>query len=417
MTSRTLLSLPAIVHESRHWRLPLCDSSVLALLEALAEKTNTDLARNLCATLSADPALAIWTVWQVAKTRPQANPSPPSFTAEFPQSITLLAAWLAPRLLQLLDWCDAPAASELSSDQHGKFAALVAESIGAAQHALRVAGRENALSEPCYLAALTTRWQEWLLAANNSEAGPVAAWPAWPLTAPAADNSTYPVARPAADEAWRRWLVEIPGIHKTLPALAAQLRRLVELEQSFAERLQTAKLESLKEFAYGAGHELNNPLANIASRAQTLLKEETHPERRRRLAAINTQAFRAHEMLADMMLFAHPPRPVWEQVDVTALVREVLAGLAEQAAAQQTTLQAPTRIEPLPIVADAAQLRVALRAVCQNSLEALNQGGQVTIEVCRCDGVEGSTEQPTSAVQIQVTDNGPGIAPEIRDKL
>ncbi len=96
------------------------------------------------------------------------------------------------------------------------------------------------------------------------------------------------------DGAWRHWLSEIPAAQFVLPKLVSQLRRLDALESSFDRRLQTAKLDSLKEFAYGAGHELNNPLANIASRAQTLLKEETHPERRRRLAAINTQAFRVH---------------------------------------------------------------------------------------------------------------------------
>ncbi len=99
--------------------------------------------------------------------------------------------------------------------------------------------------------------------------------------------------RAGGDEAWRRWLVDIHQAQALLPQLVARLDRVEQVESDFNERLQTAKREALKEFAYGAGHELNNPLANIASRAQTLLREESHPERRRRLAAINTQAFRA----------------------------------------------------------------------------------------------------------------------------
>ena len=54
----------------------------------------------------------------------------------------------------------------------------------------------------------------------------------------------------------------------------------------FDERLEREKLAALVEFAYGAGHEINNPLANIAARAQTLLEGEPDPERRRKLAAI-----------------------------------------------------------------------------------------------------------------------------------
>ena len=46
--------------------------------------------------------------------------------------------------------------------------------------------------------------------------------------------------------------------------------------------------------------------------AQTLLTDESDPERRRTLAIINTQAFRANEMIADMMLFARPPSLVCE---------------------------------------------------------------------------------------------------------
>jgi signal transduction histidine kinase len=417
MTSRTLLCLPAITHDARQWRLPLCDATAVALLEALTNSSDPSRATCLCAALAVDPALAVWSVWQAAQVWPTNSLTGQREASDFPRSIASLSAWLSPRLLALLDWHNAPATMEVLTDQQGQFAALVAESSNTAQNVVRSTGLQDVCSEPIYLAALTARWQEWLTASQADQTASVSAWPAWPLETIAAENSISTEARATADEAWRRWLVEIPGIQQILPMLTVQLRRLTDLEQNFQERLQNAKLEALKEFAYGAGHELNNPLANIASRAQTLLKEEAHPERRRRLAAINTQAFRAHEMLADMMLFAHPPQPMCERIDVAALVQEVLVGLAEQAATQQTVLHPPTRIEPLHITADAAQLRVALRAVCMNSLEALHQGGNLTIEICRCDATLGNNEPPGNAVQIVMTDDGPGIPSEIREKI
>ena len=79
-----------------------------------------------------------------------------------------------------------------------------------------------------------------------------------------------------------------------LPHVVTRLQRLAQLESQFQETLEHEKLESLRQFAYGASHEINNPLANISTRAQTLLREETNPERRRKLATINAQAFRAH---------------------------------------------------------------------------------------------------------------------------
>src|SRR5437867_12492917 len=102
----------------------------------------------------------------------------------------------------------------------------------------------------------------------------------------------------------------------------------------FAAALEAAKLQALYNFAYGLSHEINNPLANIATRAQTLLVDEKDPERRRKLATIVQQAFRAHEMIADLMLFARPPTLRLEAVDLAKLADTVVAEMQEQAREQ-----------------------------------------------------------------------------------
>ena len=96
---------------------------------------------------------------------------------------------------------------------------------------------------------------------------------------------------------------------------ADKLARLAELEADFQRTLETEKLEAMAEFAAGAGHEINNPLTVISGRAQLLLRDETDPERRHALALISAQAMRVYEMIADMMLFARPPRPECQQVE------------------------------------------------------------------------------------------------------
>ncbi len=91
----------------------------------------------------------------------------------------------------------------------------------------------------------------------------------------------------------------------------------------FEKAVEQAKLAALKELAYGASHEINNPLANISTRAQTLLKQEIDPEKRRMLAAIHSQAMRAHEMIADLMLFARPPELNLKSMDLVGLLETV----------------------------------------------------------------------------------------------
>ncbi|MGC3972649.1 MAG: histidine kinase dimerization/phospho-acceptor domain-containing protein [Pirellulales bacterium] len=98
------------------------------------------------------------------------------------------------------------------------------------------------------------------------------------------------------------------------------------------EELECAKLEALAEFAAGAGHEINNPLAVISGRAQMLLRDEKDPERRRELGIIRAQALRIHEMIADLMLFARPPLPQRAACDLSAIVDAAVAGMRAKAA-------------------------------------------------------------------------------------
>ena len=124
-------------------------------------------------------------------------------------------------------------------------------------------------------------------------------------------------------------------------------------DADFAAAVEAAKLQALYNLAYGLSHEINNPLANIATRAQTLLIDEKDPERRRKLATINQQAFRAHEMIADLMLFARPPAMTPEPTDLAALADRVVTELLPQAKEQGTALRShwrePSRLWPTSI--------------------------------------------------------------------
>ncbi|MGI9518298.1 MAG: histidine kinase dimerization/phospho-acceptor domain-containing protein, partial [Pirellulaceae bacterium] len=127
-----------------------------------------------------------------------------------------------------------------------------------------------------------------------------------------------------------------------IETLLAERQQDVTASEDFELRLQEEKLASMKQLAYGASHEINNPLANIASRAQTLMLDESDPDRCLRLAKINEQAFRAHEMIADMMLFAHPPRPDMAEADAAAIADQVIDELQPLAEAQGTCVEFQT---------------------------------------------------------------------------
>ena len=174
-------------------------------------------------------------------------------------------------------------------------------------------------------------------------------------------------------------------------------------DSAFDAAVATARLEALREFAYGAGHEINNPLANIAARAQALLVDESDPERRRRLATIVDQAFRARDMIGGLMIFARPPRPAAETVPVDTLVRRAIEAVRAVAVARDVRLEYSPAPRPLEVHFDPAHGAEVLRLLALNAVEAVRTGGRVSLSVA-----EGE-RAGRRAVVVSVSDDGQGM--------
>lgn len=174
-------------------------------------------------------------------------------------------------------------------------------------------------------------------------------------------------------------------------------------------RLHREKLESLRQLAYGASHEINNPLANISTRAQTLLIDETHPERRNKLSAIVAQAFRAHEMIANLMLFARPPELQLDDFSIKAWLEKLQPEIESYTVPQQTELKIQAQPGTQLWRADAGQLSQLVAALVRNSSEALGSGGLVQVSIQPLRQSE-PNDQSLTWWTISVSDNGPGFS-------
>ncbi len=204
------------------------------------------------------------------------------------------------------------------------------------------------------------------------------------------------------------YLVEHPGVEWRLPRLVKRLIEGGPGNADFESRLERAKLEAMKELAYGASHEVNNPLANISGRAQAMLREETEPKKRRLLAAIDAQAIRAHEMISDLMLFARPPAIERQPIDLGQLITTVLSELRPAAQQRHITLDVAMEGDaPRVVSVDPTQVAVAVKALVQNGIDAVGSDGRVTIS-CGFDD---------QCAELLVTDTGPGIAETAREHL
>jgi len=181
---------------------------------------------------------------------------------------------------------------------------------------------------------------------------------------------------------------------------------LLRSRKDFQAAVAEARLEAMRELAYGAGHEINNPLANIATRAQALLLEEADPERRRRLSTIVDQSFRARDMIGGLMLFARPPKPRPAAADVGGLLAAVIESVRSQAAARGVRLEYSPSPTPCSAFVDRVQVEEAIRVVVLNAIEAVEPGGRVLL------GAGATTLGGRDWSWITISDEGRGMSAE-----
>jgi signal transduction histidine kinase len=173
------------------------------------------------------------------------------------------------------------------------------------------------------------------------------------------------------------------------------------------DALLAVKLEALAEFAAGAGHEINNPLAAISGRAQLLLMGETDPERRRHLITIGAQALRIRDMIGDAMLFARPPEPQPEPVPFAEALARTETNLTEQLFEKQLSL-CGDRDPGIALHADRVQLEIVLSELLRNAIRFAPAGSPIDVDLRRGDG---------DTATIIVRDRGPGLSEIDREHL
>lgn len=210
-----------------------------------------------------------------------------------------------------------------------------------------------------------------------------------------------------APAAWRSWAARVADralFERRLQAVARGGRNRVETER---ERLEAAKLEALAEFAAGAGHELNNPLAVIVGRAQLLLAQAEAPETIRSLKIILAQAQRTHQILRDLMFVARPSEPhplLHRPADVLASCLDEFRAEAE---ARGVRLVGDFEGREATSWTDPDALRHIAEALIRNALQASSRG----------QTIEARLSPRGRELRLQVVDGGKGITSAEGDRL
>lgn len=185
--------------------------------------------------------------------------------------------------------------------------------------------------------------------------------------------------------------------------------------------IEATRRDAIKEFAYGASHELNNPLANIAARAQLLLQGESRPAVRRHLVEIHSQALRASEMLSDLMVYANPPSLARSSFAIEAWLEDISrsAAVLVGSAAHSLRFTVENRVRGGALHADRVPLTVAVLELVKNAIEAAEAAGtvQIVVDDDRPDGQPNEAPEGLAGISIRVIDDGPGVVEASREKI
>ncbi|HEY3308717.1 MAG TPA: ATP-binding protein [Desulfuromonadaceae bacterium] len=186
-----------------------------------------------------------------------------------------------------------------------------------------------------------------------------------------------------------------------------------ELEQHHFNQLEQAdRLASIGEMAAGIAHEIKNPLAGISA-AVTIIKDDfsTVDPRNEILGEVLQQVQRLDKTVNDLLFFGKPSMPELACIDINDIITKTLNFASQHRGVSNIEKRLELDPEISTVYADGKQLQQVFLNIILNAFQAMNSGGILTISTTLV------MLQERPFVRINVADTGPGIPPQILEKI
>ena len=187
-------------------------------------------------------------------------------------------------------------------------------------------------------------------------------------------------------------------------------RSLDDKVASMASQFDVAsRLAAISRISGGVAHEIKNPLNAIALRLDLLRAHaeaqdgELIPE----IDVLSKEVRRLDRVVKTFLDFSRPLEVRFAEVDLGALAAEVANLMTPQARLAGVEVHFDAPAEPALMRGDADLLKQAILNLVTNALEVMKNGGHLRLKV----------ERSGETVVAEVADDGPGIPPEVRDKV
>lgn len=184
----------------------------------------------------------------------------------------------------------------------------------------------------------------------------------------------------------------------------AESVRRIESEIELSRRLA-----GIGRLTSGVAHEVKNPINAIVVHLEVLREklQDIDPAARRHMDVIGKEIQRLDRVVQTLVDFTRPMELKLAETDLHRLVEDVAALASPEAARAGVRVERALLAEPLPVKVDADLLKQALLNVVLNGVQAMPNGGELTIRTHRENGY----------AHLEIHDEGAGIPPEVGAKI
>lgn len=180
-----------------------------------------------------------------------------------------------------------------------------------------------------------------------------------------------------------------------------------ELKKIYEQIVHVEKLASLGKLSATVAHELNNPLEGILTYSKLILKilnkqneDGKHNNLLKYLELIADESARCGRIVKDLLLFSHTNETQNQQQDLRQIIDKGLTLINHHLEINKIRLVKMYDQSPVYVYCDAQKIEQAMLSIIMNAIEAMPDGGKLTVVATKADN--------TGFVLIQ--DEGPGIS-------
>ena len=198
-------------------------------------------------------------------------------------------------------------------------------------------------------------------------------------------------------------------------AIAREVSNIVEQKQAEEEKVMLQeqlrhadRLVTIGQLGAGLAHELNEPLANILGFAQLATKDQgLRGQTKQDIEKIISASLHAREVIKKLLVFARETSPERTYINLSAMVKDSLYLLQSRCSKAGIKLSCNTPADLPEIMADRSQLLQVLTNLAVNAIQAMPQGGHLTITTAHND----------THVLLIVEDTGTGMSDEVKKMI